>query len=322
MNSFTLEKSKILVTGASGFIGSHLVKELSKLGAEVYGIRHENKVNNCIEVPCDLRNVKEVEAAVEFAKPEFVFHLASQSIVSIGDMLSYNTIETNVMGSVNLLHTLSSWNTRYKRNLHGVIVASTDKVYGRHKSLPYKEDFSLLGTEQIYETSKHCEDILSQSFAHTFGLPIAITRFGNVYGPGDYHWSRIVPGTIKSLVDGIRPTIRSNGQQYRDYVYITDVIDGYIALAFHMQKSVNNLHIFNFGTGIPCRALDIVGMISENFQGNLDPYILNEAKKEIEKQYVDSTHARDILGWKPKVKIKNGIEETVQWYKTYLKGVS
>jgi CDP-glucose 4,6-dehydratase len=289
------------------------------LGAHVIAIQHNTRVADGAfdEIAyCDLQDKLSVEFVVNEGQPEYVFHLASQAIVGEA---SEESFATNAMGTVNLLSSLRD----SQMPLHGVIVASTDKVYGRHKYLPYDEQFPLWGTEQIYETSKNCEDIIAQAYAHTFGLPIGITRFGNVYGPGDFHWSRIVPGTIAAYLRKSTPVIRSDGQFYRDYVYIDDVVSGYIKLAEHRSRDINeNPMIYNFGTGIPCRVLDLVGMISSHFTNAAAPEIMYEAKQEIEKQYVDSTKARNELDWIPQTKLVVGIQKTVDWYKDWFDVIS
>jgi CDP-glucose 4,6-dehydratase len=314
-----LDGKSVLITGASGFIGSHLAKKVREMGGYVHATWHVTHVKNenADEVcKCDLRNLDEVKLVVEKTKPDYVFHLASQAIVSDGENSPRFTLETNIMGTINLLGELASHIEEYP--LLAVVCASTDKVYGRHKSLPYHEGFSLLGTEQVYETSKNCEDILCQ-MAHTaWDVPIGITRFGNVYGPGDMNFTRIIPGTIQSLCDDKIPVIRSNGQHYRDFVYIDDVVDGYIKLAEYIaQTPLQVPAIFNFGTGIPARVLDVVAMISDDFPNAKTANILYGADKEIHRQYVSSIKAEKELGWVAKTKLKQGIDLTVDWYKDY-----
>jgi len=306
---------RVLISGASGFIGSHLAKSIQSMGGEVSAIVHKTPVLNFDALYiCDLVNLSDVIEIVNICKPDFVFHLAAQAIVSVGQEDARRTLDTNIIGSLNLLQALSMCSHKPM----AVVCASTDKVFGRHKVLPYTEDFSLLGTRQVYETSKHCEDILAQMAAHSWGLPIGITRFGNVYGPGDFHFNRIVPETLKAFCTNSVLNIRSNGQHYRDFIYIDDVVDGYIALADFVAKHPQDApHIFNFGTGIPSRVLDIVSMIRENFPKSKNPNILWEAKDEINRQYVCADKAYESFGWKPQVKLRDGILTTVEWYKNY-----
>ena len=310
-----LKDKRILVTGASGFIGTALTNALTELGAIVGVTEHKTEVSAvCYEVyPCDLNSDINIFEVVNHFQPEIVFHLASQAIVTDGNINPMTTYKTNIMGSVNLFSSLLT-----VEELHGVIVASTDKVYGRQEDLPYKENFPLYGTKQIYETSKTCEDIIAQSYYHTYGLPIAITRFGNVYGPNDFHWSRIIPGTIWKFLENKTPVIRSNGQHYRDFIYIDDVVNGYIELAKHrISKQSIEPMIYNFGTGIPSIVLDVVAMISEYFPDAKPPEIMYSAQDEIHQQYLDCEKAKQNLGWKPETKLREGIAKTVEWYKEF-----
>lgn len=306
----------VLITGCSGFIGSHLARKVRELGGFVHAIQHITSVKEeCADKIWfgDLRDNSFVQDLVFGSEPDYVFHLASQAIVGYGENDSRYTLDTNVMGSINLFNALAAYQGVY--GLHGVIVASTDKVYGRHKTLPYTEQSALLGVQQVYETSKHCEDILAQMARHSWELPIGITRFGNVYGPGDTHMSRIVPETISAHIQQEQPVIRSDGQHYRDFIYIDDVVDAYIKLADYIKDANSDSeYIFNFGTGIPVRILDLVVMISQHFTHPQTPLVLDEAEDEIHKQYVDATLAKLMLGWEAKTKLRDGITKTVDWY--------
>jgi CDP-glucose 4,6-dehydratase len=308
---YTLNGKTVLVTGASGFIGKALCKHLMDIGAYVHVTEHDIKVPDGVfdELwPCDLRNLRDIMWVVKSTNPDFVFHLASQAIVADGEQESLYTVETNVMGTFNLLHSL----TKIK-DLHGVIVASTDKVYGR-ASVPYDEDTPLLGTHQVYEASKTCEDVLSQMAYYDWKLPIGITRFANVYGPGDIHPTRLIPHTISSYKSGAVPVIRSNGQHYRDFTYIDDAVSAYIKLAQYVPEHKDTPNIFSFGTGNPARVVDVVAMISEHFPKSKPPKILHKGKQEIQKQYINPTKAFELLGWGAKTKLRDGIAETVKWF--------
>ena len=308
---------RVLVTGGSGFIGTALCRELIEAGAEVWTTEHVNTpifTHHC--VPCDLEYAEMVRAAIYKSKPDFIFHLASQAIVTDGNNKPRDTFAVNTLGTVNLLSAI------LENRIHpqAIVIASTDKVYGRSQSLPYEEHFPLHGVNQIYEASKTCEDIVAQAYAKSYELPIAITRFGNVYGPGDGHTSRLIPGTINTLLHGEIPVIRSDGQHYRDFIYISDVVSGYMSLGEHCVKVSGYSKMFfpliyNFGTGVPSRVLDVASMICERFGVQLKFDIQYGADDEIHQQYLDYSRAYRDFGWYPAVPLRNGLAETVDWYK-------
>lgn len=310
----TFKDKQVLVTGGSGFIGRHLIKRLVELGANVFATEHENLINidGVTSIPCDIGSPRgEVYYAILRSKPNFVFHLAAQAIVGNAEIATTNTFDVNTMGTLSVLDYL-----RYSDSLvQAVVVASTDKVYGRHEYLPYTETHSLIGNRQIYETSKLCADNIAQMAAYNWKLPVAITRCGNVFGPGDHHYNRLIPGTILSYLSNKPPQIRSNGQHYRDYIYIDDIVDGYLRLAkYRSEISTNSPLIVNFGTAQPSRVLDIVSMISEHFSKLLVPDIMYEAKDEIQRQYVGYDLAHALFGWKANTRLRDGIAKTVEWY--------
>jgi CDP-glucose 4,6-dehydratase len=309
---------RVLITGASGFIGSHLAKRMWELGAHVSVTQHNTEIDNTNYnvFPCDLRNSSRVYQVVQDVIPHFVFHLASQAIVNDAEDQVHNTFGTNAMGTLNLMTALCEIPSAM---LHGVIVASTDKVYGRHEDLPYTEHHELRGNCQVYETSKLCEDHIAQMAYNNWELPIGITRCGNVYGGGDFHWDRLIPGIIRSYIAGDVPTIRSTGQYYRDYVYIDDIVDGYVKFAEYKYYSSNELDIVNLGTGKPSRVLDVVAMLADHFQFPQFPQISGRAVKEIHRQYVGSDLAMELFKWKPEVSLANGLAQTVDWYKEYFR---
>lgn len=318
MDYSRFEGKRVLITGASGFIGSHLANALDTVGADVYVSRHYHEPPVGKVFQCDLANREQVLDMVYDVYPEYVFHLAAQAIVTEGENRAEETVNTNVGGTVNLLHALYQQSLNHPNLLHGVIVAASDKVYGRQEHLPYTEEMPLLGVRQVYEASKVCEDVLSQMAAWSWKLPIGISRFGNVYGPGDANISRIIPGTIKAYLDGVAPVIRSDGQAYRDYLFINDVVDGYLKFMSCMDRqnrTGRDPYIFNFGTGKFYRVLDVVAMISEYFPDGLAPDIQYGAIDEIRKQYVSGDRAKAVLGWKPQMSLRDGIAETVAWWK-------
>jgi CDP-glucose 4,6-dehydratase len=297
---------RILITGASGFIGGHLAKALS-YDHQVFATEHIHPVTSGQPLECDLRLSKDVWEAVLDSQPEVVFHLASQPIVTVGEDAERYTYECNVQGTFNLLDELKAC-----RSLKLFIGASTDKVYGR-SATPYYEETCLTGNKQMYETTKTMQDHMMQFYSKHF--PTIITRCSNVYGPEDSHPTRIVPHTINQYIAGEHPVIRSNGQQYRDYMYIDDVVAAYLDCMEYGLMTQPQLDIFNFGSGTPVRTLDLVSMIREHFPNSADPEIEYGARDEIAKQYQSYDKANQVLGWKPEVSLRDGVERTVNWWK-------
>lgn len=315
---------RVLVTGATGFIGSWLVKELLGEGASVVGLVFDADAHAELYRSGDVRRIATVAgrvedyATVEHAMVAFetdtVFHLAAQSIVPTAVHAPLATLETNVRGTYNVLEAARAHGGIVRR----VVVASSDKAYGE-QALPYTEDAPLLG-KHPYEVSKVCADLIAQSYAHTFGVPVAIARCGNVYGGGDLNWSRIVPGTIRSLLARERPVVRSDGTYVRDYVYVRDVARAYIDLAEHVDQTLAGTS-FNFSTEAPLSVLQIVEAIREAVgDRDLEPDVRNTASGEIVAQHLSAARARDVLGWKPRYDLRSGLAETVPWYRELLAG--
>jgi CDP-glucose 4,6-dehydratase len=199
-----------------------------------------------------------------------------------------------------------------------VVVASSDKAYGESPALPYTEDMPLAGRHP-YDVSKSCADLLALTYAHTYGLPVIVARCGNIYGGGDLNWSRIVPGTIRSLVHGERPVIRSNGKFVRDYIYVSDVVDAYLALGDHVTKDVGRGEAFNFSPESRVTVLEITREIQRLMdRADLEPLILDQARAEIPSQYLDSSKAARALGWSPRYSLESGLVETIAWYRAFL----
>ena len=301
---------RVLITGASGFIGGHLARELVYEGHDVYATEHIHPVpEGTIPVECDLRNNLDVWETIIDSQPEVVFHLASQPIVTVGEDAEAYTFECNVAGTFNLLNNLKDYTPKL------FVGASTDKVYGRGPT-PYTEGNCLCGNQQMYETTKTMQDHLMQYYSKHF--PTIITRCSNVYGPEDNHPTRIVPHTIHQYLHDEYPIIRSNGQQYRDYMYIDDCVSAYMAcMEFGLGRAQVDfdLHTFNFGSGTPVRTLDLVSLIREHFQNSKDPEIEYGAREEIAKQYQNCDKANQLLDWTPLWGLRDGIGATVKWWK-------
>ena len=250
-----------------------------------------------------------VAAAVEAARPRFVFHLGAQPLVGLARAHPVATFEANVRGTWALLEAC-----RTMSEPPIVAVASSDKAYGASAKLPYVETDPLAGSEP-YEASKAITDILAQTYARSYGLPTRIARCGNIYGIGDWNWSRIVPGTIRSLLRGERPVLRSDGTPVRDYIHVDDVVAAYLALA---TADVAPGEAFNFSSGERLTVREVVDAVTSAVGVALQPVVLNEARGEIAAQYLDSSKARTTLGWKPRRRLGESLSEIVTWYRELL----
>jgi CDP-glucose 4,6-dehydratase len=223
------------------------------------------------------------------------------------------TFETNVRGTWNLLEA-----ARRLPRVSRVVVASSDKAYGSHEVLPYTEDAPLCGSHP-YDVSKSCADLIALSYHKTFRTPVCVTRCGNLFGPGDLNFSRIVPGTIRSVLQDERPIIRSDGTMIRDYVHVREIALAYLLLAERMDDSALHGLAFNFGTGEPQSVLAITQTIlKESGREDLEPIILNQAKSEIPAQYLSSDRARSLLGWTPQQPLAAQLRDAIEWYRGYL----
>jgi CDP-glucose 4,6-dehydratase len=323
--SFWNNKS-VLVTGATGLVGSWLVRDLLEKGARVTALVLDNDPSSQLIrsgdyslisiVNGDLRNYKDVSRAVFNNECTDIFHLGAQTIVGTALQDPISTFESNVQGTWNVLEAARQSSGAVK----SVVVASSDKAYGSSEELPYLESFPLHG-DGPYDVSKSCTDLIAQSYGSTYGIPATIARCGNIYGGGDLNWSRIVPGTIRDLLNNKRPVLRSDGTFVRDYVHVDDVVSAYLTLAEVSQSKSINGEAFNFSTDEPFSVLDLYREISLMVSGKyIEPEIKNTAKSEIKDQHLNSTKARLVLGWKSTVDLQNGLEKTVSWYKSYLVG--
>jgi CDP-glucose 4,6-dehydratase len=243
-----------------------------------------------------------------------VFHLAAQAIVGTAKRSPLGSWEANVRGTYTLLEAC-----RTLGDVHRIVVASSDKAYGSHKELPYREDFALQ-PRHPYDVSKACTDLIARSYAHSYGLPVAVTRLANVYGPGDLNWSRIVPDTARALVRGERPVVRSDGTAERDYLYVEDAVDAYLAVAASLDKPELSGRAWNAGCGRPVPVLDVVRTLISVSGHGVEPDIRGEGtpRGEIERQYLDSTAIREELGWEPSWELERGLRAAWQWYERHL----
>lgn len=314
----------VLVTGATGLLGSAMVAELLARGADVVCLVRDwvpaselvrsGDLARARVVRGDLCDLETVLRALNEHEVESVFHLGAQTIVGTAGRSPLSTFESNIRGTWILLEACRLVGSGVKR----VVVASSDKAYGAQERLPYTEDTPLAGTFP-YDVSKSCTDLISLSYHHAYGLPVAITRCGNLYGGGDLNWSRIVPGTIRSALRGERPVVRSDGTYVRDYFYVRDAVDAYLTLAARLPAPGLSGLAFNFGNETPVTVLEIVAKILRAVgRTDLVPDVRGEASREIKAQYLDCTRARTLLDWKPGWTLDAGLEETVGWYRALL----
>ena len=239
-----------------------------------------------------------------------VFHLGAQTIVGTASRSPLSTFEGNIRGTWNLLEACRICPKLVER----VIVASSDKAYGEHDVLPYTEDAPLVG-RYPYDVSKSCADLITFSYHATYGTPVAVTRCGNLFGPGDLNFNRLIPGTIRSALQGERPVIRSDGKFIRDYFYVRDAVDAYLLLAERVPEPAFTGKAFNFGMERPLSVLEVVDLILElTDRPDLEPIVQNQATHEITRQFLDCTRAKQLLGWTPRRTLEQGLEETIRWY--------
>jgi len=242
-----------------------------------------------------------------------VFHLAAQAIVGVANRNPLSTFESNIRGSWHVLEAC-----RQNQGVRRVVMASSDKAYGDQKQLPYHEETPLQGIHP-YDVSKSCADLIASAYFHTYGLPVAVTRCANLFGGGDLNFSRIVPGTIRSVIQNERPVIRSDGSPLRDYIYVNDAVAAYLLAARSLDDPRLHGHAFNFGMAAPISVLDLTRKILKLMdRADLEPVVLNEAKGEILHQYLSSDKARRLLGWTPAASLDAGLTETIDWYRGFL----
>lgn len=311
----------VLVTGAAGIVGSHLVHRLLESGADVVGlVRDEDArsslhrsgdVGRIVRVSGDLADLRTLERVLVRYEVDVAFHLGAQTQVRHAERLPLETLESNVRGTYHLLEAAR----RYGR-LTAIVVASSDKAYGESAALPYNESHPLAG-RNIYDASKSAADLLSSAFATSFDLPITIARCANIYGPGDLNWDRIVPGTIRALLSGQRPTIRSDGSPRRDYIYVDDAVEAYLRLGPVSTSMPGSA--FNFGAGRAVSVLELVQAIGRaTGREDLEPDVRADAPNEIPDQWLDSSKAQEVLDWSADVDLDTGLQRSVAWYRELL----
>ena len=316
-----------LVTGATGLVGSWLVERLLSLRADVLCLVRDSVPQSQLVRSGLIGKVKTVNGDVtdqtllERAMGEYeidtVIHLAAQTIVGIANRNPPSTFESNVRGTWALLEA-----ARRSPLVKQIVLASSDKAYGDQETLPYDETTPLQG-QHPYDVSKSCADLIAQSYAHTYDLPVVVTRCGNFYGGGDLNWNRIVPGTIRSVLRGQKPIIRSDGSFVRDYFYVEDGATAYTLLAERLaaDRSLAG-EAFNFSNETQVSVLELVEQILKLMKSDLDPVVLNEATGEIRHQYLSAEKARQTFGWKAQFTLEQGLVRTIDWYRRFLKDAS
>jgi CDP-glucose 4,6-dehydratase len=311
------------VTGGTGLVGASLVSKLLEAGADVVCLvrdwvpQSELVRGGAIErvkvVRGDIRDQELLERILGEYEIDTVIHLAAQTLVGIANRNPVSTFEANIAGTWALLEAC-----RRSPMVKQTVLASSDKAYGSHDKLPYDENAALQGRHP-YDVSKSCSDLIAQTYAHSYGLPLAITRCGNFYGPGDMNWNRIVPGTIRSVVRGQRPVIRSDGNFIRDYFYVEDGAAAYMLLA---QRLAENPELrgqaFNFSNEIQVTVLQLVEKMLALMGTDLKPDVRNEASNEIRNQYLSAEKARRVLHWGPSFTLDEGLARTIAWYQEFL----
>jgi CDP-glucose 4,6-dehydratase len=314
------------VTGATGLLGSWLTEELVARGANVtvlvrdwvpssrlFGSGAAERVN---VVRGELESLETLLRALNEYEIDSVFHLGAQTIVGTAYRSALSTFESNIRGTWQLLEACRL----LPKFIQRVLVASSDKAYGAHDTLPYTEDTPLEGRFP-YDVSKSCTDLISLSYWHTYRLPVAVTRCGNLFGGGDLNYNRLIPGTIRSLLRGEAPVIRSDGTFVRDYFYVRDAVNAYLALAEQLPDDRFSGQAFNFGTETPVSVVQMVDqLLGLMDRKDLKPVILNQATAEIPRQYLDCGKARTMMQWHPEWTTEQGLKETIAWYRSRLVG--
>jgi CDP-glucose 4,6-dehydratase len=310
---------RALVTGGRGFAGSWLVKALLEAGVEVSSLDRDSAAptgldllgvaGDAEDVTGDLRDGELVRGLLRERSIDCVFHLAAQPIVGDANASPVPTFEANIQGTWVLLEAAR------ETGVGRVVAASSDKAYGPHERLPYTEE-SALQPVFPYDVSKAATDMIARSYWHTYGLPVAVTRFANLYGGGDRNFSRLIPETVTAVLDGRSPVIRSDGSHERDFLYVEDAASAYVAVAEALESGDIGGEAFNAGWGRPHPVREVVEFVCELGPGEVEPDYRGNGNPsgEIDRQYLDSTKIRERIGWEPRVELREGLSRTLEWY--------
>lgn len=313
------QNKKVLVTGAMGLVGGHITEKLLKEGAIVFVTKRSDDFRSyfmengfdkkTISAICDIKDYDRVLDVISKYEIEYIFHVAAQPIVPIAFINPKETLETNVMGTVNVLEAV-----RNCPSVKGLVIASSDKAYG--KKCDNATETAPMAGDHPYDVSKSCTDLIARTYAKTYNLPIAVSRFGNIYGPGDLNINRIIPGIMKTIILDEELELRSDGSFVRDYVYVKDVADGYLLLMKNIEKFKGEA--FNFSTGYNFSVLQLINKVSEVVGKACKYKITNNQQNEIPAQSLNYEKATEKLAWKSHYSLEDGIMETYEWYKKYL----
>ena len=315
---------RVLVTGATGMVGSWLTRWLVDAGAYTVvmvsdldpqsELVRSGYINRVSVMNGRLEKYDDVERIVNNQEVNSIFHLGAQPIVGAADRSPRHTFESNIQGTWNLLDSARVLEGLVKR----IVVASSDKAYGTQPVLPYSEEMSMNG-DHPYEVSKSCTDLISNTYARTYGMPVTIARCGNIYGGGDLNWNRIVPGVIRSLLRDEQPVLRSDGTFVRDYLHVDDIVSAYLMLGQRTDEPEFCGQAFNFSDETPLTVMQIYNAICVAAdRAGTEPKILNAASGEIKDQYLDSKKAHEKLGWYANVSLQDGLEKSFKWYQSLL----
>jgi CDP-glucose 4,6-dehydratase len=317
-----LSSRRVLVTGAYGLLGGWLTAALVEGEARVTVVRRDDQPRSALVltgleaavdvVHGDICTDGLVERALAEYEIDTVFHLAAQTIVPTANRSPVSTFETNIRGTWTLLEACR------RHGAERVVVASSDKAYGPHDELPYREDFALRAVYP-YDVSKAATDLIARSYWHTWGVPVAVTRFANLYGGGDVNGSRLVPEAVAAALAGRAPVVRSDGSPERDFLYVEDAVAAYLAIAAALGRGEGGGEAFNAGGGRPHRVLDVVRLICGLAGTEIEPDVRGQGTPagEIDRQWVDATKLRELTGWEPAVALEEGLRRTIAWYRAH-----
>jgi len=313
-----LRNKKVLITGHEGFLGSNMVRNLLEKGCEITGLdRVLNRPISVLkgyrkrisQVKADVSDLNRMLSIIKTRRPEIIIHLAAESIVGRAKKDPVRVFKSNIQGTWNVLEA-----SRGLSGIRAVIVASSDKAYGHSKRLPYTEGMNLSGLHP-YDASKSCQDIIARTYHVSYGLPVCVVRCGNIYGPGDFNFSRLIPDVIYSLIKSRPFTVRSDGTYKRDYVYVDDIVNGYMMICQNIASRGLYGQAFNLSCERPFTVIDVIKVIEKIMDKNINGLkILDQAKDEIHDQYLSSGKIHKAIGWKPTFSLDEGLRSTISWY--------